>query len=640
MPSMLDSAKAPASHRSRACRPRSRPSRVAPARTSQDRRRRGVAHPEVLVPGQLDADRPAEHERRGRGERIDDQVLAAERATERRSGHPDGRHRPAEQAGQLPARVEGALRRAGEVEDAVLVERRRRDLRLEVALVDPARGEASLDDDVAARQGRRDVAAPKAVACRDVVRAGLVGRELLGPAADRGMLRLGAGRSRLPRRAARVGPAGRPVRTRARGRPPPPAASSRPTTSGAASAAASRVSATTSATGWPAHRISFRANGSWTPVVALADDRQVGGGQDGHDAGDRERRRDIDPLDPGVGRHGEHGPGVEQAAHLVVGGEPGLAGDLRPAIDTRDRAPDRAGQGIRACVHRCHRTRRDLFVLLGWVVQSERPRREEDDTMSIRRLIRLAVVGWIVSMIVGAIAAMKAKQTIGPDTDESADAFSASAIFGPLAYHSTAKALREGKLECWYGGGVLDLRDATLAPEGATLSVRAIFGGGQILVPAGWRVVDVRPRSRRGPGHPPRAGPRRGRAPAERRGDGLRRRLRDHVGARRRPGRVAGRDGGEDTATGPSVSPRASVRQRDQRAGDDARRLSGPPIDPVRPRSEPRQQSNANQHNSLRSRWSSSTSSRISSGSRARCHWHSRRPAASRSSSALPLAPP
>ncbi len=109
--------------------------------------------------------------------------------------------------------------------------------------------------------------------------------------------------------------------------------------------------------------------------------------------------------------------------------------------------------------------------------------------MSIRRLIRLAVVGWIVSMIVGAVAAMKAKQTIGPDTDESADEFSASAIFGPLAYTSTAKALRSGQLVCWYGGGVLDLRNATLAPEGATLRVRAIFGGGQILVPAGWRVV-------------------------------------------------------------------------------------------------------------------------------------------------------
>ena len=46
-----------------------------------------------------------------------------------------------------------------------------------------------------------------------------------------------------------------------------------------------------------------------------------------------------------------------------------------------------------------------------------------------------------------------------------------------------------------------------------------------------------------------------------------------------------------------------------------------------------RQQSNANQHNALRRRWSSSTRSRIASGSRARCHGHSRRPAASLSSS-------
>ncbi len=109
--------------------------------------------------------------------------------------------------------------------------------------------------------------------------------------------------------------------------------------------------------------------------------------------------------------------------------------------------------------------------------------------MSIRRLIRLVVVGWIASMIIGAIAAMQAKRTIGQDTEESADEFTASSIFGPLAYHSTAQHLREGRLECWYGGGVLDLRDAVLAPDGATLRVRAVFGGGQILVPTNWRVV-------------------------------------------------------------------------------------------------------------------------------------------------------
>jgi hypothetical protein len=114
-----------------------------------------------------------------------------------------------------------------------------------------------------------------------------------------------------------------------------------------------------------------------------------------------------------------------------------------------------------------------------------------EDVIMLRRVIRLAVIGWVVSMVVGAIAAMQAKRRLGPSTEESADELLASAIFGPLAYHSTAQQLRGGRLECWYGGGMLDLRDAVLAPEGATLSVRAIFGGGQILVPSDWRVIST-----------------------------------------------------------------------------------------------------------------------------------------------------
>ena len=81
------------------------------------------------------------------------------------------------------------------------------------------------------------------------------------------------------------------------------------------------------------------------------------------------------------------------------------------------------------------------------------------------------------------------KQRLGPNTDESADEIVASAIFGPLAYRSTSRSFRGGRLELWYGGGVLDLRDAVLDPGGATLEVRAVFGGGQILVPADWKVI-------------------------------------------------------------------------------------------------------------------------------------------------------
>jgi hypothetical protein len=105
------------------------------------------------------------------------------------------------------------------------------------------------------------------------------------------------------------------------------------------------------------------------------------------------------------------------------------------------------------------------------------------------RIIRLIVIGWIASMIVGVVAALQARRRVGPTTDESADDIVATAIFGPLDYHGTATAFRGGTVELWYGGGVLDLRDVTMASGGATLHVRAVFGGGQILIPADWRVV-------------------------------------------------------------------------------------------------------------------------------------------------------
>ena len=105
------------------------------------------------------------------------------------------------------------------------------------------------------------------------------------------------------------------------------------------------------------------------------------------------------------------------------------------------------------------------------------------------RLFRLVIISWFVGMIAAAFAALSMKRRLTPTVDESADEITAVAIFGPLAFHSTARAFRGGEVECWYGGGVIDLREAQLAPEGATLRVRAIFGGGQILVPASWKVV-------------------------------------------------------------------------------------------------------------------------------------------------------
>jgi hypothetical protein len=109
----------------------------------------------------------------------------------------------------------------------------------------------------------------------------------------------------------------------------------------------------------------------------------------------------------------------------------------------------------------------------------------------IKRIIGLGVVGLAAGMVAAAAKAMNLQNSLVPTTDPSADEIVAVAIFGPLEFRSTSRNFRGGRLECWYGGGVLDLRGAALAPEGATLQVRAVFGGGQILVPSDWKVVST-----------------------------------------------------------------------------------------------------------------------------------------------------
>jgi hypothetical protein len=95
----------------------------------------------------------------------------------------------------------------------------------------------------------------------------------------------------------------------------------------------------------------------------------------------------------------------------------------------------------------------------------------------------------MLASILGAIGAIVAKRQIVPLEDEDADEVRVAAIFGPVSFRSTAPRFRGGTVDCWYGGGLLDLRDATLDPAGAHLQVRAVFGGAQIAVPDSWRVT-------------------------------------------------------------------------------------------------------------------------------------------------------
>lgn len=122
---------------------------------------------------------------------------------------------------------------------------------------------------------------------------------------------------------------------------------------------------------------------------------------------------------------------------------------------------------------------------------------------ALRRLSWLLFATMLSVHAAGVVFALRRKREVIPAPDRASDSVALSATFGPLDFTSTAQAFRGGDLVCLYGGGRLDLRGATLSPEGATLRVQAFNGGARILTPASWRleatltglggVVDARP---------------------------------------------------------------------------------------------------------------------------------------------------
>jgi hypothetical protein len=107
----------------------------------------------------------------------------------------------------------------------------------------------------------------------------------------------------------------------------------------------------------------------------------------------------------------------------------------------------------------------------------------------IGRVFRLLGGGLMLASIVGAIAAVRARADQAREVSPEADEIELNVILQPTAFKSTATSFRGGTITCWYGGGIIDLREAVLNEAGAVLKVRAIFGGAQILVPESWDVT-------------------------------------------------------------------------------------------------------------------------------------------------------
>jgi hypothetical protein len=85
-------------------------------------------------------------------------------------------------------------------------------------------------------------------------------------------------------------------------------------------------------------------------------------------------------------------------------------------------------------------------------------------------------------------AAALTKRAIPSRGDEESDELALVAIYDGIELKSRAKAFRGGSMFAWFGGIAVDLREATLAPGGAQLTLNALFGGVAIRVPTGWRL--------------------------------------------------------------------------------------------------------------------------------------------------------
>jgi hypothetical protein len=108
---------------------------------------------------------------------------------------------------------------------------------------------------------------------------------------------------------------------------------------------------------------------------------------------------------------------------------------------------------------------------------------------TVAGIIGLLVAAMLAAQAIGVTYALRRKRDVAEAPDPASDEIALTCIFDALQFASTASAFRGGTLACLFGGGVLDLRGATLAPGGATLRVEAFSGGAQILVPEDWQVV-------------------------------------------------------------------------------------------------------------------------------------------------------
>jgi hypothetical protein len=103
--------------------------------------------------------------------------------------------------------------------------------------------------------------------------------------------------------------------------------------------------------------------------------------------------------------------------------------------------------------------------------------------------VPVIVVVKVIAVLAGLWAlgqVLARRRTVGDDTS---DEFAIAVYVGGVQRACKATSLRRGSVSVVLGGVELDLREATLAPEGADLDLSATLGGVNVTVPGDWRVV-------------------------------------------------------------------------------------------------------------------------------------------------------
>ena len=98
-------------------------------------------------------------------------------------------------------------------------------------------------------------------------------------------------------------------------------------------------------------------------------------------------------------------------------------------------------------------------------------------------------VVWPLAIIGAGVWLLVKRDRTAPSASSEAETIYLTATFAGLETASTSRSFRGGSLNATFGGLELDLHQAILAPEGATLSATALFGGIDIRVPRSWRVI-------------------------------------------------------------------------------------------------------------------------------------------------------